>query len=133
MLNTRHIIVYAEDDWDDVQFVKDCFHKYDNKIELLHAQNGSEALQALHGLLEKDVKPCLIILDINMPLMDGLKLIARVRADGKHKETPVVVITTEAAPEDRRRALALGANAYLIKPVQAKAVISTVKELLKLP
>ncbi|MBI5543682.1 MAG: response regulator, partial [Deltaproteobacteria bacterium] len=45
---------------------------------------------------------------------------------------PVVVITTESAPEDRRRALALGANAYLVKPLRANTVLATVKELLKI-
>jgi len=74
----------------------------------------------------------LIITDINMPVMDGLKLIKRVRSDTKHKEVPIVVITTEAASEDRERAMALGANAYITKPIQAPQVINVVKELLRL-
>jgi two-component system chemotaxis response regulator CheY len=75
----------------------------------------------------------LIITDINMPIMDGLKLIAHVRSpQSAHRETPVVVITTESAPEDRRRALSLGANAYLVKPLRAQVVLATVRELLKL-
>ena len=74
----------------------------------------------------------LIITDINMPLMDGLKLVRRVRADERHKDVPIIVITTEGTSEDRQRAMALGASAYITKPIQAPQVIATVKQLLKL-
>lgn len=74
----------------------------------------------------------LIITDINMPLMDGLKLVRRVRTDERHKDTPIIVITTEGTSEDKARAMALGATAYITKPIQAPKVIATVKELLKL-
>jgi len=74
----------------------------------------------------------IIITDINMPIMDGLKLVKRVRMDERHKETPVIVITTEGSTEDRERAMALGASAYITKPIQAPQVIAKVKELLKI-
>jgi two-component system chemotaxis response regulator CheY len=92
------------------------------------AEDGAEGLQKLAS--ERfDV----IITDINMPIMDGLKLIAYVRSEeSTHKSTPVVVITTESAPEDRRRALGLGANAYLVKPLRAQTVIATIRDLLKI-
>jgi two-component system chemotaxis response regulator CheY len=74
----------------------------------------------------------LILTDINMPVMDGLKLVKRVRSDAVHKDTPIIVITTEGSQEDRQRALSLGANAYIVKPIQAPQVIAKVKELLQL-
>jgi two-component system, chemotaxis family, chemotaxis protein CheY len=74
----------------------------------------------------------LIITDINMPIMDGLKLVKRIRSDEAHKDVPVIVITTEGSSEDRARAMALGASAYITKPIQAPQVIATVKELLKI-
>jgi two-component system chemotaxis response regulator CheY len=67
-----------------------------------------------------------------MPVMDGLKLIKRVRTDATHRHAPIVVITTESADEDRQRALALGANEYLVKPIQAAKVIAAVRRLLDL-
>ncbi len=73
----------------------------------------------------------IILTDINMPIMDGLKLVKRVRSDPAHKSTPIIVITTEGSNEDRQRALQLGANAYITKPIQAPQVINTVRELLK--
>ncbi len=74
----------------------------------------------------------LVLTDINMPLMDGLKLISHIRAAPAQNNVPIVVITTEAATADRERAMALGASAYLVKPVQAKVVLDTVKGLLNL-
>jgi two-component system chemotaxis response regulator CheY len=74
----------------------------------------------------------LIITDINMPVMDGLKLIGRVRADARHKDTPIIVISTENSVEDQKRAMSLGATAYVTKPIQAPQVIEKVKEVLKL-
>lgn len=74
----------------------------------------------------------IILTDINMPIVDGLKLIKRIRDDEKHKSVPIIVISTESAAEDRRRALSLGANAYLVKPVKATQVIDKVRELLKI-
>jgi two-component system chemotaxis response regulator CheY len=75
----------------------------------------------------------IILTDVNMPVLDGLKLIQRVRSDPAHAKTPIVVITTDTARIDRDRALELGATAYITKPIQAPQVIATVKELLKIP
>jgi two-component system chemotaxis response regulator CheY len=74
----------------------------------------------------------IVLTDINMPLMDGLKLVALVRAGGAHQRVPIVVITTERADADRKRALGLGASAYLVKPVQAQQVVETVRALLRI-
>lgn len=74
----------------------------------------------------------LALVDINMPVMDGLKLISLIRAEDSLREMPIVVITTEGAKEDRERALSLGANEYLTKPIQANKVLSVAKGLLKI-
>lgn len=96
-------------------------------LRVTEADDGVDALRKL-ATARFDI----IVTDINMPIMDGLKLIRRVRTDPTHKDTPVIVITTEGAQEDRNRALQLGANAYITKPIQAPQVIAKVKELLKI-
>jgi two-component system, chemotaxis family, chemotaxis protein CheY len=67
-----------------------------------------------------------------MPIMDGLKLVSLVRNDGNYKMIPIVVITTEGAQEDRERALALGANDYITKPIQPTKILDVAKTLLKI-
>jgi two-component system chemotaxis response regulator CheY len=96
-------------------------------LAVTEADNGIAGLKKL-----TTEKFDLIITDINMPLMDGLKLVRRIRTDERYKDVPIIVITTEGTSEDRQRAMALGATAYITKPIQAPQVIATVKELLKL-
>jgi two-component system chemotaxis response regulator CheY len=95
------------------------------QIRVTEADDGVDGLRKLAG-----GKFDIVLTDINMPIMDGLKLVKRVRMDPVHKDVPIVIITTESAEEDRQRALALGANAYITKPIQAPQVIAKVKELL---
>ena len=95
------------------------------QIKVTEADDGVDGLKKLAA-----GKFDIILTDINMPIMDGLKLVKRVRTDPVHKNVPIVIITTESAEEDRQRALALGANAYITKPIQAPQVIAKVRELL---
>ena len=99
-----------------------------SNLSVTEADDGVDGLRKLAA-----GKFDIILTDINMPIMDGLKLIQRVRMDATHKDTPIVVITTEGGREDRERALRLGANAYITKPIQAPRVIATVKELVRIP
>ena len=97
------------------------------QLKVTEADDGVDGLKKLAG-----GRFDIILTDINMPIMDGLKLVKRVRSDEALKGIPIVIITTEGAEEDRQRALALGANAYITKPIQAPQVIAKVKELLKI-
>jgi two-component system chemotaxis response regulator CheY len=97
-------------------------------MSAVEATDGADAWRKLSAA-SFDV----VLTDINMPLLDGLKLVALLRAGGPHRRVPVVVITTEGAEADRRRAMALGANAYLVKPVQAEQVVEAVQGLLESP
>jgi two-component system chemotaxis response regulator CheY len=96
-------------------------------VELVEARDGMDGLRKVTSDHFD-----LALVDINMPVMDGLKLIHLIRDEESLKGMPIVVITTEGAEEDRARALALGADEYLTKPVQGNRVLAVVKGLLKL-
>lgn len=93
---------------------------------IIEAVDGVDALKKLSG-----EKIDLILTDINMPVMDGLKLVSLVRQNAQLKAIPIIIITTEGAEEDRERGLALGANAYISKPIQSSYLIKTISELLQ--
>jgi two-component system chemotaxis response regulator CheY len=95
--------------------------------EMVEAQDGMDGLRKVSSDHFD-----LALIDINMPVMDGLKLISLIRGEENLKGMPIVVITTEGAKEDRERALALGANEYLTKPIQSNRVLQVVRSLLKL-
>jgi len=96
-------------------------------VEIVEAQDGMDGLRKV-----SNDHFDLALIDINMPVMDGLKLISLIRGDDDLKDIPICVITTEGAKEDRARALSLGANEYLTKPIQANRVLAVAKSLLKI-
>ncbi len=93
--------------------------------KIVEAIDGVDALKKLAS-----EKVDMILADINMPVMDGLKLITIIRQNPKMKDLPIIIITTEGAEEDRQRGLKLGANAYITKPVQANHLLKTITDLL---
>ena len=96
-------------------------------VDIVEAQDGMDGLRKV-----SNDSFDLALIDINMPVMDGLKLISLMRGEESLKDIPIVVITTEGAAEDRERALKLGANEYLTKPIQANRVLSVARSLLKM-
>jgi two-component system chemotaxis response regulator CheY len=96
-------------------------------VRIVEAGDGVDGLKKLSA-----EKFDMIFTDINMPVMDGLKLISLVREDANQKGVPIVVITTEGAQEDRQRALALGADDYITKPIQPNRILDVAKRLLKI-
>lgn len=92
---------------------------------IVEANDGIDALKKL-----STQKFDIILTDINMPIMDGLKLVSMVRNDPAHKAIPIVIITTEGAEEDRKRGLSLGANAYIAKPIQTQELLNVITEIL---
>ena len=88
---------------------------------VIEATDGVDALKKLAS-----DKIDLILCDINMPVMDGLKLVSLVRGNPSFKDIPIIMVTTEGAEEDRKRALAIGANAYLPKPIQTQELMKLV-------
>lgn len=96
-------------------------------VSIAEAANGVDGLKKITG-----ERFDLIFTDINMPVMDGLKLVSLVRKDPALNDIPIVVISTEGAEEDRNRAFALGANDYITKPVQSPQVQEVARRLLVL-
>lgn len=94
--------------------------------KIVEATDGVDALKKL-----SENKFHLIIADINMPMMDGLKLLSIIRKDPAYSNVPVIIVTTEGAEADREKGLKLGANAYLSKPIQTNDLVKMVRDLLK--
>ena len=94
-------------------------------LEIVEASDGVDALKKL-----PEGKFDIMLTDINMPIMDGLKLISLMKNNPLYRDIPVVVITTEGAKEDREKGMALGARSYITKPVQTNSLLKVVKEIL---
>lgn len=116
------VVLMAEDNEHDILATKRAWKK--NKIAnpLYITNDGEECLDYLRqrGKFSESgsaPRPGLLLLDINMPRMDGITVLRHVREDEKFHRLPVVMLTTSKAEEDRLRSYDIGANAYIIKPV----------------
>lgn len=99
----------------------------------LEAEDDMEVMEATSGFDALRILPRsrfdLLLVDINMPNINGLELISFIRRSETHRETPLMIISTEASERDRSRAFQLGANAYLAKPFTADALLTAVRDL----
>jgi CheY-like chemotaxis protein len=111
-----HTILYAEDDHDDLFMVKLAFEKYEESVNLLHAHDGYEALEQLKKAFLNKTSPCLIILDINMPGMDGREALVNIKQTEIYKDIPVVLFTTSSSDGDKAFAQKWGAE-FITKPL----------------
>lgn len=112
-------ILLAEDNDGDVFLVRRALGKRGLLHELFVAHNGEEALTWLDahcGEEKKDSAPELILLDLNLPRIDGAQLLSHIRKSDSFCRTPVIVLTSSDSPKDRQMALELGANLYFRKP-----------------
>jgi len=121
----RHRILIVEDSPTMRQLLVFALKRL-KEVEIVEAQDGMDGLRKVSSDHFD-----LALIDINMPVMDGLKLISLIRGEDNLRSMPIIVITTEGANEDRERALALGANEYLTKPIQANRVLRVAQSLLK--
>jgi CheY-like chemotaxis protein len=92
--------------------------------EVVVAHDGVEAIAMTEAF-----SPEIILMDIQMPKMDGLEAIRRLRADSRFGPTPIIALTALAMPGDRERCIEAGANEYLSKPVSLKGLLKTIEKL----
>lgn len=120
VLKTRDLlpILLVEDDYGDVALVKRAFKDLQVGNPVLHKADGKEALDYLRK--EDTEKPCLILLDLNMPRMGGLEFLKVVKADGTLKRIPVVILTDATDKDEIVECFEFGVAGYVVKPVDSK-------------
>jgi len=115
-VSQKNIVLYADDDPDDLELVQDAFARYAKNVEVITARDGSQALSWLNRLSEEDPRPCLIILDINMPVLNGKEVLKRLRNMEQFGSVPVVLFTTSSMPLDDNFARKYSAG-FVTKPL----------------
>ena len=128
---TMKTILYAEDNLLDIELTLEAIkeNKISNPIVVVH--DGIEALAYLRceGPYNdrKPGNPCMVLLDLKMPRMDGLEFLAIVKKDEKFKRIPVIMLTASREEKDLVKGYDLGVNAYVVKPVDFESLIEIVK------
>lgn len=108
-------ILLGEDDPDDQEMLKEVFISIDNAFILLFVNNGKEVLSALEKL-EGDQMPCLIVLDYNMPGLNGADILKEIGSNKRYQNVPKIVWSTSGSEKFKNTCLKLGAVDYVIKP-----------------
>jgi chemotaxis family two-component system response regulator Rcp1 len=129
--NMNRIVLLVEDSPGDVRLTKEAFRDADPKIDLRVAVDGVEAMAYLRqeGIHVGAPRPDFILLDLNLPKMDGREVLAHIKEDDELKTIPTVILTTSDAEADIVTSYKLKANCYLSKPVQLEEFESLVKSI----
>lgn len=122
-------IMLVEDNTSDQVMVERALEDGKIACDLTIMSNGQKALESLKAMVVLDTLPDLILMDINMPVMDGKQTLQEIRADAELKHLPVVMLTTSNRDKDILESYRLGVNAYLTKPVLDSEFIKTIQQL----
>lgn len=122
--NDRAILLIEDDDIDAMS-VKRSLKELKVNNPLFHVENGEEALEYLHD--PKNIRPAIILLDINMPRMNGLEFLRAVKQDPDLKKIPIVMLTTSHEEYDKSESFSLGAAGFMVKPVEYRHFVEVIR------
>ena len=124
MNDVGKVILIVEDDPKTIKLFRDLLQI--SRYETLEATDGKQAID-----LAREKMPDLILMDIQMPVMDGLEATKILKTDPATKSIPVIALTASAMPEDHNKFMKTGGDAFITKPVDTRAFLATVKEYLE--
>ena len=134
-MSKKKWILMAEDDNNDAELIQRMLTDKASHVELVRAKDGAEALDCLyHRNRFKSFDhgpPALVLLDLNMPRVNGFEVLQQVKSDPELKAVPITVFTSSKETADLVRCYQLGANAYLVKPVDFGHLLETVQEIIR--
>ncbi|MEJ7646217.1 MAG: response regulator [Chryseolinea sp.] len=127
MSRARDFILLAEDDVDDQELIKMAFERATSDHSFEIANNGQEALDILQ---HHDTLPCVIVLDFNMPILNGIQTLKKLNTASKYYKVPKVILTTSDSEENKKMCYLNGAVDYLVKPDSMQELVKTVRKIL---
>ena len=123
------VILCVDDDEDDLFFIKEAIRSGGHSFEIAEAQNGWEALNYLQNALANEELPCLVIMDMNMPKMNGRQTIDKIRSDERLAKLPIAVFTTSSNQSDQKYFESHGIH-FITKPFDYKVFTKKIVDLL---
>lgn len=124
---TNKPILIVEDDQVDVMTIRRAFKEIHVGNPIAHKENGEEALAYLRD--PEQPKPCIILLDLNMPVMNGFEFLSLVKQDDQLKRFPVIVLTTSEEQQDKLNSFNLGVAGYMAKPVDYRQFVEVMRSI----
>lgn len=125
-MRTSRPVLLVEDDDVDAMTVKRALKDLNVTNPLVHKVNGEEALDYLNGS-QNGGKPCLVLLDLNMPKMNGIEFLKVIKENGELRSIPVVVLTTSREQQDKVESFKLSVAGYMLKSVDYHKFVDTIR------
>jgi two-component system, response regulator len=127
-------ILLVEDSLNDAELTLRALKKYNLANSVVHAKDGAEALDFIFGVDgngSRDIenKPKVILLDLKLPKVDGIEVLSKLKSDARTRTIPVVVMTSSREDSDLAKCYELGANSYIVKPVEFESFVRAVAEM----
>lgn len=128
------VVVVAEDDEDDRLMTEEAFRENGMETKIIFVQDGVELLDYLHRRGKftdpsSSPRPALVLLDLNMPRMDGREALKQIKSDDQLRTIPINIFTTSKAQEDVVRSYGLGVNCFISKPVTFTGLVDAVRQI----
>ena len=127
--SSNPFVVIAEDDPEDQEFMGLAINKLQRQVKYRFTDNGMSLLTYL-GSLKKEEMPCLIVIDLNMPFLNGFQTLDELGKKPEFKTIPKVIFTTSASEEDRQLCLAKGASDFVVKPEKLSEIVKKMQQML---
>jgi CheY-like chemotaxis protein len=124
-------VLLIDDDRDDVEMLEEAMKTIDLNHQVLEAENGEEGMNKLKDLMKKGELPCLIVLDVNMPKMDGKQTFMAIKSDEKLSKIPVVIFSTSTSILDKTF-FERHNTAYFVKPINFTELARTASRMISL-
>jgi CheY-like chemotaxis protein len=112
----RRQILFVDDDPEDHLIMLEYFRDFGKADQIIFHKNGQEAIQYLEQLSDDDLLPNLIVLDLNMPILNGTQTLIQIKRNKRLKHIPVIIFSTSENENEKRKCLSIGALDYLVKP-----------------
>lgn len=125
-MKRSYTVLYVDDDIDDLLLISEAFQKYTDHLTVIHAGNGVEGLKCLDKLHREGRLPCLVIIDINMPVMDGKQMLQKLRSS-PNRDLPVILFSTSQSESDKTFAERYAAD-FMSKPAKYSELKSLVEQ-----
>jgi CheY-like chemotaxis protein len=128
----KRFILIAEDDADDRYLMKTALSETGITEEVEYVENGVELINYMESIIEENGEtnyPKFILLDLNMPKMDGREVLKTMKSNEAYRKIPIIVFSTTKNQLEVKRCYDLGANTYIVKPVSYDTLVSTIRDI----
>jgi CheY-like chemotaxis protein len=127
MTTQKPFILIADDDQEDRYLIHTAFEEIGRSNDIFLVENGVQVFSYLDASLHQHTMPSLIVLDLNMPLLDGMETLSRLKAHNVYRDIPVIIYTTSIQELEKEKCLQIGAADFIKKPAHFQQTVSTAK------